>query len=130
MELRVEFLKNPDDGKVIGISVFAGSDEGSIDFMYCFLEEFPKTLGEFPKKKKSEADIYLKNNKVVIKGPDSSGVIRKAEFVPAPEVLEDLRTSIFAQDRKFLKDKRLVFQSDPLSPRWMTPGFELRMDSI
>ena len=121
MELRIEFLKNCDE-KVIGISVFAGADDGSIDFMEHFLEEFPK-------KKKSKADIYLKNDKVVIEGLDSSGIIRKAEFVPAPEVLEGLMTSIFAKGRK-LKDKKLVFQPDPLSPRWMTPGFELRVDSI
>ena len=105
MEITTKVLKGP-DGKVIGISLVAGPESYSEDF----IERFPKALVE------KEATISIDGQKLVFEGPTFSGNMRRFEFIPTPEELEGLEASIFA------KDKKPTLEPEPFS---LTPGFRL-----
>ncbi|HBB37405.1 MAG: hypothetical protein UX02_C0001G0305 [Candidatus Moranbacteria bacterium GW2011_GWC1_45_18] len=89
LEIEVEVLKNP-DGKIIGISLVAGAETYSEDFV----QRFPRALV------KKEATISAEGQRLIFEGPTFMGRMKKFEFEPSPEDFNGLMQTFFTDKKK------------------------------
>ena len=110
LEITAKVLRGNDElQKVVGISIIAGAETYSEDFV----SRFPAAL------RTKKATLTVEDGKVVLEGPTFSGSMRKFEFSPTAEELDGLNASIFAQDKK------LAFKADGM----LSAGFRLVVEA-
>lgn len=104
LEIETTVLTGP-DGKVIGISLVAGAETYSEDF-----------IGRFPRAfMRGEATIAIDGEEIVFEGPTFSGDKRTFRFRPEPAALAGLKANVFTESVK------KAFEPDGM----MTPGFKI-----